>query len=218
MFRSWRLKTFFDTATRIWIIPNHKTWWFVTELPTKVNSILFWMTWKTTLMTLSLNLMLNDKVLQMNDNAWKFQVFLLVQRIIEDQSTQHSKRSWSPCLTLFGRGLSLFNIQKKNQKNVAGGSLQEKTRKILISRKWIFSYYKKLWSKYKKLWDAKYILLFWVSISSIRVRLKNKFVSITTYDCNLANFLPDNPLIDNYWGDPLHSSCSSLPLCYQSQL
>ena len=72
--------------------------------------------------------------------------------------------------------------------------------KIYINES-LCSYYKKLWSKGKKLWDAKYILSFWVSNGSIRIKLKIETVSIITHDCDLRNLFPDNPLVDNYWGE-----------------
>ena len=49
-----------------------------------------------------------------------------------------------------------------------------------------------------KLWDARYILSFWMSNGSIRVKLKNEPASIITHYCDLANLFPDNPLIDDY--------------------
>ena len=87
--------------------------------------------------------------------------------------------------------------------------------KIFITES-LYTYYKKLWSKCKKPWNAKQILSFWMSIASIRVKLKNEAVSIITHDCDLANLFPNNLLIDDYYGEPRCSSNSWLQLCYVS--
>ena len=79
--------------------------------------------------------------------------------------------------------------------------------KIFINES-LYTYYKKLWSKCKELWNAKQILSFWMSIASIRVKLKNEAVSIITHDCDLANLFPDNLQIDGYYGEPRCSSNS----------
>ena len=66
--------------------------------------------------------------------------------------------------------------------------------KIYINQN-LCPYYKKLWSKCSTSWDAKWILSFWVSNGSIRVKLMNKNVSIITHDCDLEKLFPGDPLI-----------------------
>ena len=56
-----------------------------------------------------------------------------------------------------------------------------------------------LWTKCTKLCDAKWILSFWVSNGSVRVKLVNENVSTVTHDNELEKFFPGDLLIaDTY--------------------
>ena len=58
------------------------------------------------------------------------------------------------------------------------------------------SYYKMLWRKCKKLWSSKYIHTFWVSNSTLRLKLtENGCVHIITHSQDLDELFPKNELL-----------------------
>ena len=57
-------------------------------------------------------------------------------------------------------------------------------------------YYKKLWAKCKKLHNNKLIYAFWISNSSIKLKVsENGIIHVITHDLDLEELFPNNKLI-----------------------
>ena len=134
-----------------------------------------------------------------------------VSKILEEINVSVDSNLVEVCQRLPSKGLSKKVIVKLNRRKDIHRILSNKNKlknsksksvhlpeetKVFINES-LCLYYKKLWSKCKRSRSVGHISAFWVRNGSLRIKLSNGSVSITTHDYDLEKLFSDDSLIED---------------------